>query len=157
MNQSNKILFLKNLLKIYNISLPYDINEIVGLIPHRGYPPGMHECSSCRENKFSDQFSYYNNRVDKNGYLMRSNALCIDCRKKSDIERKNTLDIAKKNNEIPEKPLPGDKCSNCNRNWGSPEKPRNWHRDHDAIKNKFRGWICGDCNMAKHDHRHGLS
>ena len=41
--------------------------------------------------------------------------------------------------------------------WGSEEDPRNWHRDHDAIKNTFRGWLCGDCNMAKHDHRFNIS
>ena len=131
--------------------------DVKGYIAHRGIPPGLHECSRCRENKDTTCFNYYNQRVDKNGYLMRSNALCKDCGVETDKERKETLKKAGKEGKIPPKPAPGDVCKYCNRNWGSKEQPRNWHRDHDAIKNEFRGWLCGDCNMAKHDHRHGIS
>ena len=128
-----------------------------GIILHNGKPPGLHKCSRCCGMKDSSHFGYYSCRVDKNGYLMRSNALCFDCRKETDKERKDTLDNAKKAGKIPPKPNPGDICSNCHRSWGTPENPRNWHRDHDAIKNEFRRWLCGDCNMALHDHRHGKS
>ena len=131
--------------------------EINGVIFHKGKPPGLHECSKCLVMKTNENFKYYNQRVDKSGYLMRSNALCLDCDKVMSVERKTTLDKATKNNEIKDKPLPGDICEKCNRKWGSKEQPRNWHRDHDAIQNKFRGWLCGDCNMAKHDHRHNIS
>ena len=131
--------------------------DIKGVIAHKGEPPGLHECSKCRELKGSEHFKYYQNRVDKNGYLMRSNALCNICDKSMRQERESTLKKAELNNEIGEKPCPGSTCPNCSRAWGTAEKPRNWHRDHDAIQNIFRGWLCGDCNMAKHDHRHGTS
>ena len=131
--------------------------DIKGFIAHKGEPPGLHECSKCRELKGSEHFKYYQNRVDKNGYLMRSNALCNTCDKNMRQERDSTLKKAELNNEIGEKPCPGSTCPNCSRAWGTVEQPRNWHRDHDAIQNIFRGWLCGDCNMAKHDHRHGTS
>ena len=127
------------------------------MILHRGKPEGLHECSKCAEMKDNSNFTYYNQRVDKNGYLMRSNALCLNCSEIMNSERKATLDKAKKNGEIEDKPLGGAKCPGCKRNWGTEQEPRNWHRDHDAIQNKFRGWLCGDCNMAKHDHRHKIS
>ena len=134
-----------------------NVSDVKGVIFHLGKPCGLHECSHCRVLKDSNNFSYYDQRVDKNGYLQRSNALCRDCRKATDSERKTTLDKATKNGEIGEKPLPGALCPGCDRNWGTEKEPRNWHRDHDAKKNIFRGWLCGDCNMAKHDHRHGIS
>ena len=55
-----------------------------------GKPPGIHECSRCRGNKDHAHFAYYAQRVNKNGYLMRSNALCNDCRTETDKERKDT-------------------------------------------------------------------
>ena len=128
-----------------------------GGIYHYGKPPGLHECSKCRNNFDASHFTYYSKRVDKNNYLMRSNALCTVCSIEMNSERKSTLTKAKKNNEIGKKPEPGAKCPGCDRNWGTQEQPRNGHRDHDAIKNVFRGWLCGDCNMAKHDHRHNIS
>lgn len=131
--------------------------DIKGFILHKGEPPGLHECSKCRDLKGSEHFKYYQSRVDKNGYLMRSNALCNSCDKTMKQERESTLKKAELNNEIGDKPQPGSICPNCKRAWGAAEQPRNWHRDHDAILNVFRGWLCGDCNMAKHDHRHGTS
>jgi hypothetical protein len=133
------------------------IEEAKGCIFHRGLPPGTHECSKCRHQKPTSEYNYYQQRVDKNGYLMRSNALCHQCNLLMNNERKNTLKRAKIEGKIPPKPNPGDICTGCNRNWGTIEQPRNWHRDHDAIKNEFRGWLCADCNMAKHDHRFGIS
>lgn len=131
--------------------------EIKGFIAHKGEPLGLHECSKCRELKGSEHFKYYQSRVDKNGYLMRSNALCNPCDKNMKQERDDTLKKAELNHEVGDKPKPGSICPNCSRAWGTAEQPRNWHRDHDAIHNVFRGWLCGDCNMAKHDHRHGTS
>ena len=128
------------------------IKEIKGIICHKGEPQGTHECSKCREVKSNDNFTYYNQRVDKNGYLIRTNALCSDCKKEINKETKETLDKESKEGNIPSKPKAGDTCNNCNRQWTG-----NWHRDHDAKKHKFREWLCGDCNMAKHDHRHNKS
>lgn len=132
-------------------------NDINGAIFHYGKPPGLHECSRCGECKENSNFRYYNQRVDRYRYLSRSNALCSDCSKQMNSERKTTLDKATKNGEIGEKPLPGDKCPKCERNWGTKEKPQNWHRDHDAINNVYRGWLCGLCNMAQQDHRLKIS
>jgi ribosomal protein L34E len=128
-----------------------------GICLHKGPPPGLHECRECRTKKDCQHFGYYQNRIDKNGYLSRTNAVCNDCGVKLDKERKETLDKANKEGKIPPKPKGGDVCPKCERSWGSEEAPRNWHRDHDAIKNEFRGWLCGDCNMANHDHRYGTS
>jgi len=134
------------------------LEDVKGIIFHKGTPPGdNHECSICRVKKAGDQFTYYQRRVSRYGYLMRTNAHCHDCEKTSTEERMTTLKTAATAGKIPPKPKPGDICPNCNRAWGSSEKPRNWHRDHDAIKNEFRRWLCGDCNMALHDHRHGKS
>ena len=146
---------LKQLIAINVAAFP--IADAVGCILHKGKPPGLHECSTCREKKESSYFNYYSQRVDQHGYLMRSNALCKLCTELSNRERKETLQKASQEGKIPTKPIPGDICPKCTRHWGSAEAPRNWHRDHDAIKNEFRGWLCGDCNMAQHDHRHGTS
>jgi hypothetical protein len=153
---------LENRLKICETILSTNpskvkLEEAVGCILHRGKPPGLHECSKCRIKKDNSNFNYYTSRIDKNGYLMRSNALCTICGVESDKERQETLKRAAKEGKIPPKPNPGDICPKCNRAWGAIDNPRNWHRDHDAIKNEFRGWLCGDCNMANHDHRHGIS
>lgn len=134
-----------------------NLKHMKGIILHKGKPNGQHECSKCRSMKENVHFKYYNKRVDKKDCLMRVNALCIDCSELTNAERKSTLNKATLNGEIDDKPLAGDICPNCKRKWGTEENPRNWHRDHDAIKNVFRGWLCGDCNMAKHDHRHGIS
>jgi hypothetical protein len=133
------------------------VSDATGVCLHKGEPPGLHECRECRVKKDSSFFGYYQNRIDKNGYLMRVNAVCRTCAVGLDEERNTTLQKANKEGKIPPKPKGGDECPKCTRAWGTEENPRNWHRDHDAIKNEFRGWLCGDCNMANHDHRHGLS
>tara|TARA_Y100001972_G_scaffold81750_1_gene99418 strand:- start:3992 stop:4477 length:486 start_codon:yes stop_codon:yes gene_type:complete len=132
-----------------------NVNDVKGIIFHKGKPPGEHECSKCLKLKDNNEFKYYKKRVDKNNYLMRSNAICHNCSKINNEERKKTL--FKDKNKIPPKPKAGSICESCNRKWGTKDKPRNWHRDHDAKLHKFRGWLCGDCNMAKHDHRLNIS
>jgi hypothetical protein len=154
--QDKFILFLKSIENEIQVESKSNIEKLE-VVFHKGKPDGLHECSRCRELKTSSNYNYYSKRIDKNGYLMRSNALCVDCTIETNQERSSTLNKAKKNNEIGKKPEPGDICTGCNRSWGTKEQPRNWHRDHDAKKNEFRGWLCGDCNMAKHDHRHDIS
>jgi hypothetical protein len=134
-----------------------DLEDAVGCILHKGKPPGLHECSKCGQYKDNQDYCYYKCRADKNGYLMRTNALCNQCKELTSKERRRTLSHAKSQNKIPPRPSPGDKCPQCKRKWGTIENPRNWHRDHDAIKNEFRRWLCGDCNMANHDHRYNIS
>ena len=130
-----------------------NLSNAVGIILHNGKPPGLDECRECLARKDSSHFNYYNSRVDKNGCLQRVNAVCKVCSKEIDKERKDTLAKAAKAGKIPTKPNPGDICPNCHRSWGTPEKPKNWHRDHDAIKSEFRTWLCGLCNMALQDNR----
>jgi hypothetical protein len=116
--------------------------ETLNIILTKGIPIGKMECRECRNSLSSDFFSYYLSRVDQNGYLMRSNALCNTCTVKSNKQRKTVLDNAK----IPFKPKKGDECSNCNRPWNG-----NWHRHHEG--DEFISWLCGHCNMSFSDQR----
>ena len=132
-----------------------EIDDIKGIIFHRGPPPGLHECSKCLEHKDNTHFTWYHQRVDKKGYRSRVNAHCSSCSEKVKKEKDETM--KKDKDKIPEKPEPGSICPNCNRSWGTKENPRNWHKDHDAIKHEFRRWLCGHCNMSQSDHRNGIS
>ena len=120
--------------------------EIALVIVTNGIPPGFNHCRECKENLPSDQFSYYQTRVDQRGYLSRSNAVCHSCSKKIGDKRKMILD--KEKDAIPEKPRPGSICPNCERAWQG-----NWHRHHDDVTEKFIKWLCGNCNMALQDQR----
>jgi len=123
-------------------------NEFGGakFIATTGEPAGVYECRECRRNLPAGKFRYYQTRVDKDGALWRSNALCSDCSKRLDSERAAVMKARKEN--IPPKPKSGDACPNCKR-----RAPGAWHRDHDYETSEFRGWICGNCNMAKQDKR----
>jgi len=129
-----------------------DEDHPIGLILTHGYPHKIndktHKCSRCHELKAHTEFGYYNSRVDSNGYLMRANALCLECRKSSNAKRKKILDEADKLGLIPSKPKKGDTCSRCGRHWFG-----NWHRDHDDVSETFTGWKCGQCNMSAADQR----
>lgn len=116
--------------------------ETFKVILTHGEPKTEMKCRQCRLKKPSDQFRFYQARVDSNGYLMRSNALCNECSKKSNSERKKVLDSA----IIPKKPKSGDICVNCNREWTG-----NWHRHHE--EDRFVAYICGHCNMSFSDQR----
>ena len=124
-----------------------NLNETqsIKIILTKGYPVENMECRECRNSLNSELFSYYLSRVDQNGYLMRSNALCNDCSIKSNKERKKVLDRAK----IPSKPKKGEECSNCNRPWSG-----NWHRHHEG--DDFISWLCGHCNMSFSDQRNKI-
>jgi len=112
------------------------------IILTKGIPKEKMECRECRNHLSPDFFNYYLSRVDQNGYLMRSNALCNNCAIKSNKQRKQVLSNA----IIPLKPKKGDECPNCNRPWGG-----NWHRHHED--NDFISWLCGHCNMSFSDQR----
>ena len=66
-------------------------NDIKVILTY-GLPKDCNECRECGECLESQHFSYYMNRVDQNGYLMRSNALCGYCSKKSNSERKKVFE-----------------------------------------------------------------
>jgi hypothetical protein len=107
-----------------------------------GLPKEFMECRECCECLHPENFSYYMSRVDQNGYLMRSNALCDKCGKKNNKQRLNVF----KNSKIPKKPNKGAVCLNCDRKWSG-----NWHRHHEG--DKFVNWLCGHCNMSFSDQR----
>ena len=105
-------------------------------------PQGTQQCRECRQQRPDDHFSYYQARVYKNGFLARSNAMCRECAKESNKQRKEVLDNA----DIPPKPRAGTHCPHCQRAWSG-----NWHRHH--VGDKFVGWLCGHCNMSFSDQR----
>lgn len=127
---------------VSNITLSNNIDDNIKVILTYGKPKGEMKCRECKEMKSTDSFSFYQSRVDRNGYLMRSNALCDTCSKHSNKQRKEVLDNAK----IGDKPKKGDVCLNCNREWEG-----NWHRHHKD--DKFIAYICGHCNMSFSDQR----
>jgi hypothetical protein len=110
-----------------------------------GYPVKKSECRECFQILDSENFSYYLSRVDKDGYLMRSNALCRTCANKSNKERQKVFE----NSSLPPKPKKGDICPNCDRSWKG-----NWHRHHEG--DKFIEWLCGHCNMSFSDQRNNV-
>ena len=107
-----------------------------------GFPDKQLECRECLKTMDSNKFSFYLSRVDKNGFLMRSNALCTDCATESNKKRKKVFETA----SIPPKPKEGSVCNNCNRSWSG-----NWHRHHEG--DNFIEWLCGHCNMSFSDQR----
>jgi hypothetical protein len=125
-----------------NILKTLDLNDNLKIILTKGLPIKKLECRECRVSLDPEYFSYYLSRVDQNGYLMRSNALCNKCASISNSQRKKVLDIA----EIPLKPKKGEECPNCNRSWFG-----NWHRHHEG--DSFISWLCGHCNMSFSDQR----
>lgn len=114
----------------------------VSVILTKGLPQNEMMCRECRKMKDPSNYSFYKSRVNSEGYLMRSNALCSECSSKSNKQRKEVLDNA----DIPEKPSKGDICENCERSWDG-----NWHRHH--VGEKFVAYICGHCNMSFSDQR----
>ena len=119
-------------------------SDTIKVIVTNGVPAGTSECSQCRKQLDDEEFSYYQARVNKRGYLSRSNALCRACSGRLNAERKEILDQA----DIPPKPAKGGVCPKCNRKWWD-----SWHRDHSYETEKFRGWIYGNCNMRASDRR----
>jgi hypothetical protein len=116
-------------------------NDIQFILTY-GIPKECMECRECRECLHPENFSYYMSRVDQKGYLMRSNALCNNCSKKTNKQRQKAF----QNSIIPKKPIKGTECPHCNRKWNG-----NWHRHHEG--DNFISWLCGHCNMSFSDQR----
>lgn len=117
-------------------------NNSYQVILTKGLPDFFLECRECKKHLDPKDFTYYQSRVDKKGFLMRSNALCRSCMVVSNKERKIVLENAPKN----KKPEKGDTCPHCQRKWYG-----NWHRHHQG--DKFIDWLCGHCNMSFSDQR----
>ena len=116
--------------------------EEISLIMSNGLPSGIKKCSQCFEDKDKSEFAFYRGRIDKTGYLAPSNSVCKSCRDK----HKTELDNVKKSTNMPPKPKSGDVCEGCNREWEG-----NWHYHHQ--EDVGHGYLCGQCNMSKQDHR----
>ena len=121
--------------------------DSISFVPHSGRMTNDRECSNCRLVLSYDKFNnIYYSRVDSKGYLMYSNALCINCSDFLNKQRRQSL--SKDKNNIPDKPNDGDICPHCQRHWYN-----NWHRHHSVDTNEFVAWICGHCNMSLSDRR----
>ena len=107
-----------------------------------------YKCRACGEKKHSSKFSFYLARVDKEGFLMRSNALCNSCSDLQNKKRTKILNDANKSGLIPKKPKSGDTCQGCEREWHG-----NWHRHHNDETHEFVSWLCGHCNMSLSEQR----
>ena len=119
--------------------------EILNYAVTSGIPPGTAECSRCKKEFPTSEFKYYQSRIDGQGYLMRSNALCSECDKKEQNERKEVFD--RDEHKIPPKPEKGSICPSCGRRWED-----NWHKHH-TEEDGFIEWQCSNCNMAWQNNR----
>jgi len=132
--------------------LEYNPDAQIGLALTFGKPTVMteknHKCSRCGKMKSSEHYQYYLSRIDSDGYLLRTNAICDECRNEMNKSRHRTMSQEIKAGKIGEKPKSGDVCPSCNREWTG-----KWHRHHDSKSSKFKGWICSQCNMSLHDQR----
>ena len=144
-NELNKRGLMTNAKSNDEILHSLDDNQCLKLILTRGIPVENMECRECRNSLNPKYFTYYLSRVDQHGFLMRSNALCSDCSKESNKQRKKVFN----NSQIPPKPKKGSVCPHCDRPWY-----KNWHRHHEG--DKFIEWLCGHCNMSFSDQRNKL-
>ena len=83
---------------------------------------------------------WYKNRFTNDGYRLRTNTNCSDCRKRLRTElrqiRKNII-------KTHPQPSNGSPCDLC----GKPVH-KNWQLDHCHETGKFRGWLCKGCNTG---------
>jgi hypothetical protein len=137
--------------KIYK-KLTENENLSIGICLTFGLPEtendDKYKCRACGEKKHSSKFSFYLARVDKEGFLMRSNALCNSCSDLQNKKRTKILNDANKSGLIPKKPKSGDTCQGCEREWHG-----NWHRHHNDETHEFVSWLCGHCNMSLSEQR----
>lgn len=133
-------------------ALRFNENMEVGLALTFGKPTNVtektHKCSRCGNVYPSDQFKYYLSRIDGDGFLMRTNAICSECSKLSDEKRRKSLFKEEYRGNVNAKPKEGDVCPVCDRKWYGV-----WHRHHNAVTDKFITWACGFCNMKFNDQR----
>lgn len=118
-------------------------NETLQYVATSGVPPGENQCRQCKKSYPAEQFGYYQTRIDSRGYLMRSNALCRNCRQASNMERSAVFEDV----DFPPKPEKGAVCPRCKREWAG-----EWHRHH-TEDDGFVAWWCSNCNMAWQDQR----
>ena len=101
--------------------------------------PATKVCAKCKKEKTLHEFA------KANGNYPRSE--CKECGKKQEKIRKEL-------NKLYKKPLPesGYCCPICTRTYEQIKNLGNrhggWCIDHDHVTEKFRGFLCHDCNKA---------
>jgi hypothetical protein len=118
------------------VELPTE-ERSAGAIDMTGVPEGSCACSVCGIEKDNKEFSFYKDRYTADGYRLRTNTNCRSCSNKLSKQRAR---LRKKVTEP--RPQPGTPCACCG-------KPADKHEfDHDHETEKFRGYICKDCNVG---------
>ena len=120
-----------------------------------GIPEGKYKCSTCKQEKDSIHFHWYESRRPNGGLgdRKRVNGSCRECRNKLAVET-NKL----KREIIPQHPKPafGELCKACKRPVYATQSDipvdvngtYQWMFDHNHKTVEFRGWICNPCNTG---------
>lgn len=124
----------------------------------KGIPEGCYICSTCKQEKPSTEFHWYEQTIDGrgrggNGKRKRVNGSCRSCRNKLAQETNKLKKVI-----LPLVPQPnyGEICESCNRPVYANQSdiPQgvdgtySWMFDHCHETAKFRGWICNPCNTG---------
>jgi len=118
------------------VKLPAEEGRVT-MVDTTGIPEGTCVCSVCGIEKDNKEFSFYKKRFTNDGYRLMTNTNCRSC---SNEMSKQRAKLRKKVTEP--RPEPGTPCACCG-------KPADKHEfDHDHETEKFRGYICKDCNVG---------
>ena len=103
-------------------------------------PPGTCICSVCGEEKNNLDFLFYKTRFTQDGYRLRTNTNCSNCRKRLRTELREVRKKIIKSHPQPSIGSPCDLCSKAVHKY--------WQLDHCHETGEFRGWLCIGCNTG---------
>jgi len=101
------------------------------------------ECNKCKVELPLSDFGYNTSGkdpFDKNGYRLRRGD-CKDCNKQANKGKNEAMKVAKESG-ISYKAPEGTPCALCNK------KKNNLVFDHNHETNRFRGYLCNECNRS---------
>jgi hypothetical protein len=101
------------------------------------------ECNKCKEELPLSEFGYNTSGkdpFDRNGYRLRRGD-CKECNKMANKGKNEAMKVAKESG-IPYKAPEGTPCALCNK------KKNNLVFDHNHQTNRFRGYLCNECNRS---------